>query len=281
MPDPDVPIQKSFPDEPMDTSGVYTGPFRAKVKKNDDREIDNKFLGQIKVWIPQVHGEEYEDRIDELPWAWPCFLHAFKDPDDEKLKAGFFGVPPEESWVYVIFENGDPDHPIYLGGWYGGEKGDTELDTFMQEDERSSARYPDIIGYISPHDGRLRFRILKEDRFEFSWWQDDEEQAIMEFDSVGYPPNNIPTIRVEAKNDWMVKVKAAKNIEMESDETVKITCKRFEVEAEELVQIESEGSSTYKAAAANNFEGASINGKGTPNGGFDRWGVTPRSGGSS
>ena len=158
--DPDVPIQKSFPDRPTDTSGVYTGPFRAKVKKNDDRELDNKFLGQIKVWIPQVHGEEYEDRIEELPWAWPCFLHAFKD-EDGGFKAGFFGVPPDDSWVYVIFENGDPDHPIYLGGWYAGEKGDSELDDAFLEDSRSNARYPDIIGYISPHDGRFRFRILR------------------------------------------------------------------------------------------------------------------------
>lgn len=275
MPDPDVPLEKPFPDRPMDTSGTYTGPFRAKVKKNDDRELDNKFLGQIRVWIPQVHGEEYEDRINELPWAWPCFLQAHKD-ESGQLKSGFFGVPPEDSWVYVIFENGDPDHPIYLGGWYGGEKGDSDLDEFLQEDERSSARYPDIIGYISPHDGKFRFRILKKDRFEFSWFEGGEEKAIFEFDSVGYDPNDRPTIRLEAKGDWIVKVKAEKNIEMESDEEVKIKCKKFKVEAEEEIDMKSEGSSKYEAVNNNDFKGDTINGFGTPNGGFDRWGVTPR-----
>lgn len=275
MPDPDIPIQKPFPDEPFPTHGIYTGPFRAKVKKNDDRELENKFLGQIQVWIPQVHGEEYEDRIEELPWAWPCFLHAFKDEEGD-LKAGFFGVPPEDSWVYVIFENGDPDHPIYLGGWYGGEKGETDLDDFMQEDARSSARYPDIIGYISPHDGRLRFRVLKEDRFEVSWWENDEEKAIIEFDSVGFAPNKEPTVRIQTK--WMLKAKAEKNIELESDEEVKIKCKRFEVEAEEEIKLDSKGTSTIEAAGANNFRGSSINGFGTPNGGFDRFGAVLRTG---
>lgn len=274
--DPDVPLETPFPDEPMNTEPSYMGIWRAKVVKNDDREEENKFLGRVKVWVPQIHGEDYEDREDDLPWAFPCFLHAFKDPDDEELKAGFFGVPPEDSWVYVIFEGGSPDYPIYFGGWYGGEKGDTELNDFMQEDERSSARYPDIIGYISPFDKRFRFRILKEDRFEVAWWQDDEEKAIIEFDSVGQAPNDRPTIRVEAKGDWMVKVKAEKNIELESDEKVKIKCKRFEVEAEEEIKLESQGSSLYAASGANTFQGSSIHGRGTPDGGFDRYGVTLR-----
>lgn len=274
--DPSVPLETPFPDEPMSTSPKYMGIWRAKVKKNDDREEEDKFLGRVKVWVPQIHGEDYEDRTEDLPWAWPCFLHAFKDPDDEELKAGFFGVPPEDAWVYVIFEGGDPDYPIYFQGWYGGEKGDTELDDFMQEDERSSARYPEIIGYISPYDKRFRFRILKEDRFELSWWQDDEEQAIIEFDSVGYDPNNMPTIRIEAKNDWMVRIKAAKNIALESEEDVTIKCKNFKVEAEDLVEVKSMGTSKYEAEQTNTFKGATISGRGTPDGGFDRWGVTPR-----
>jgi hypothetical protein len=272
--DPTIPIQKPFPDTPLPTDGVYTGPFRAKVKKNDDRENDDKFLGRIKVWIPQVHGEDYEDKIDDLPWAWPCFLHAFKDPDDQKLKAGFFGVPPENSWVYVIFEGGNPNFPIYLGGWYGGEKGDSELDDYMQEDDRSSARYPDIIGYISPHDGRLRFRILKKDRFELVWFQDDEVQAIIEFDSVGFDPNTVPTVRVES--NWRIKAKSKKNIELESDEEVKIKCKRFKVEAEEKVEVWSKQTSEYKADGVNTFKGSTIRGRGVPDGGFDKYGTELR-----
>lgn len=275
--DPDVPLDTPFPDEPLSTAAEVPGIWRAKVKKNDDREEEDKFLGRVKVWVPQIHGEDYEDRVEDLPWAFPCFLHAFKDPDDEELKAGFFGVPPEESWVYVIFENGDPDHPIYFGGWYGGEKGDTELNDFMQEDERSSARYPDIIGYISPLDKRFRFRILNEDRFEISWWQDDEEKAIIEFDSQGFDPNNKPTMRLEVKDDWMVKVKAKKQIHIESEEDeVRIKCKRLVVEAEEKIEMTSEGTSIYEASGVNTFKGATISGRGEPDGGFDKWGVNPR-----
>lgn len=264
--DPGIPIQKPFPDQPMSTNGVYTGPFRAKVKKNDDRGNEDKYLGRIKVWIPQVHGEDYEDKVDELPWAWPCFLHAFKDPDDGTLKAGFFGVPPEDSWVYVIFENGNPDHPIYLGGWYGGEKGDSELDDFFQDDDRSSARYPDIIGYISPHDGKLRFRVLKGDRAELVWCEDDEDKVLIEIDSVGYSPNTQPTVRLDTK--WFVKVKSEGKIQVESDDEVKIICKSLRVEAEDKIELLSEGTGLYQASGLNKFSGSQIQGQGTPRG-FD------------
>jgi len=205
--EPDVPITKPFPDRPMSTGDVYTGPFRAKVKKNDDREEEDGFLGRVKVWVPQIHGEDYEDRIDDLPWAWPCFLQAFQDSNGT-TKSGFFGLPPEESWVYVVFEGGDANYPIYLGGWYAGEKGETELDDYLQEDSRSSARYPDIIGYISPHDGKLRLRVLKGDRAEIVWNENGTDQAIVEFDSIGYSPNTEPTVRVDTQ--WMVKVRPQK-----------------------------------------------------------------------
>jgi len=277
--DPDIPLGKPFPDTPLPTDNVYTGPFRAQVKKNNDNEEEDKFLGRIKVWVPQVHGEDYKDKIDELPWAWPCFLHAYKD-EEGTLKAGFFGVPPEESWVYVIFENGDPDHPIYMGGWYAGEKGDTDVDQFMQEDTRSSARYPDIIGYISPHDGKFRFRILKEDRFEFSWFENDQEKAIFEFDSVGQSPNDRPTARLSVKDNWMIKVTSEDKIEIEcvqGEGEVKVKCKKFIVEAEEEIDMQSSGTSKYSAVETNTFEGETIKGRGTPDGGFDRWGVTLRS----
>ena len=60
--DPDIPLGKPFPDTPLPTDNVYTGPFRAQVKKNNDNEEEDKFLGRIKVWVPQVHGEDYKDR---------------------------------------------------------------------------------------------------------------------------------------------------------------------------------------------------------------------------
>lgn len=270
--DPTVPIQTPFPDRPMPTENMYPGPFRAKVKKADDQGEKNKFLGRIKVWIPQIHGEEYEDKVEDLPWAWPAFLHAGKDEDG--LKAGFFALPKVDQWVYVICEGGNPDFPIWFGGWYSGEDGDTEIDDYFKEDARSTAKYPEIIGYISPHDGRLRFRILKKDRFELVWMQDDEVKAIIEFDSVGRSPNIAPTVRVET--EWALKAKAKKDIDIESDEEVHIKCKRFVVEAEDSVSVKSDGSSKYEAAGTNTFKGATISGRGTPDGGFDKFGVEIR-----
>ncbi len=266
--DPVVPIQRPFPEEPLPTEPEYTGIFRAKVKKNDDRSEKDKYLGRIKVWVPQIHGEEYEDREEDLPWAWPVFLHAHKTEDG--IKSGFFAVPPVDSWVYVLFEGGLPDRPIWFGGWFSGESGDTELHEYLKQDQRSSARYPDILGWISPHDGKVRFRVLKSDRCEITWFDGEEQQVLLEMDSIGYPPNTEPTVRLDTK--WRVWVKAEKDIKLESEKKVEIKCKSLEVKATDEIIMESEGGSTYKAAGVNKFEGAQIVGHGRPNGGFDLYG---------
>ena len=78
----------------------------------------------------------------------------------------------------------------------------------------------------------------------------------------------------------MLKIKSDDKIEIECIEgegEVKVKCKKFIVEAEDEVSIKSEGSSSYEAAETNTFKGEQIHGRGTPDGGFDRWGSTPRS----
>lgn len=78
-------------------TGVYTGTV-----------IDNKDpdkLGRLKINVPAVTGGIVSD---DLPWADPCFTYTA----DNK---GIFFVPDVNSLVSVMFIEGCPYKPIWLG----------------------------------------------------------------------------------------------------------------------------------------------------------------------
>ena len=68
--------------------------------------VDEKQIGRVKVKVPNVFGENASS------WAMPCVPAA-------GLQAGLFIVPPFDSKVWIEFEQGDPDHPIWSGGFWG------------------------------------------------------------------------------------------------------------------------------------------------------------------
>ena len=80
----------------------YYGKYRGLVIEN----IDPEQIGRIIVQVPDVLGE--------IPssWAMPCVPAA-------GIQAGCFIVPPIGSQVWVEFEQGDPDYPIWTGGFWG------------------------------------------------------------------------------------------------------------------------------------------------------------------
>ena len=83
----------------------YFGKYRGKVTNN----LDPTNLGRIQVSVPAVFGDF------ELNWAMPCVPYAGS-------QAGFYAIPPVGASVWVEFEAGDPDHPIWTGGfWALGE----------------------------------------------------------------------------------------------------------------------------------------------------------------
>ncbi len=79
----------------------YYGKYRGTVVDIGD----GKFLGRIKVKVPSV----YQDEIS--PWALPCLPFAGKN-------MGFYAVPAVGSGVWVEFEEGKIDRPIWTGGWW-------------------------------------------------------------------------------------------------------------------------------------------------------------------
>lgn len=80
----------------------YYGKYRGTVIEN----LDPEMLGRVMLQCPDVLGETPSS------WAMPCVPVA-------GISAGCFMVPPIGSQVWVEFEQGDPDYPIWTGGFWG------------------------------------------------------------------------------------------------------------------------------------------------------------------
>ncbi len=80
----------------------YHGKYRGTVIDN----IDPMQQGRIKALVPDVHGS--------MPTSWAMACVPFTGS-----QAGIWAVPPMGSGVWIEFEQGDPDYPIWAGGWWG------------------------------------------------------------------------------------------------------------------------------------------------------------------
>lgn len=86
----------------MTEGNKYFGIYRATVVLN----IDPLQMGRIGVVVPDVGS------VTPSTWAMPSVPIAGK-------QAGVYVVPQIGSGVWVQFEGGDPDHPVWTGGWWG------------------------------------------------------------------------------------------------------------------------------------------------------------------
>lgn len=84
----------------------YFGKYRGRVANN----LDPDGRGRLQVEVPAVLGEGRES------WALPCMPYAGP-------LVGFFAIPPVGASIWVEFEGGDPESPIWSGAFW--EDGDT------------------------------------------------------------------------------------------------------------------------------------------------------------
>jgi Type VI secretion system/phage-baseplate injector OB domain len=85
-----------------DMSKTFYGKYRGKVINN----IDPLQTGRIQVMVPDFAG------FVPGTWAMPCVPVA-------GINTGIFTVPIIGSGVWIEFERGDPDFPIWVGGYWG------------------------------------------------------------------------------------------------------------------------------------------------------------------
>jgi hypothetical protein len=86
--------------EPPRLAGLYSGTVLAVGKD-----------GQLQVAAPAPFDE---DKVEAAAWARPC------------LPYGVFFLPEKGDRVWLAFENGNPDSPVWLGVWYPDGKAPEE-----------------------------------------------------------------------------------------------------------------------------------------------------------
>jgi uncharacterized protein involved in type VI secretion and phage assembly len=82
--------------------GQHYGKYRGTVIDN----VDPMMIGRLMVMVPDVTN------VIPTTWAMPCLPFA-------GIQNGFFAVPTIGSGVWVEYEQGDPDYPIWTGCFFG------------------------------------------------------------------------------------------------------------------------------------------------------------------
>ena len=77
---------------------AYFGKYRGKVTDNQDPMM----TGRIKASVPDVLADQ------DTGWAMPCMPFGGS-------QIGFFAIPTVGATVWIEFEHGDPDYPVWSG----------------------------------------------------------------------------------------------------------------------------------------------------------------------
>jgi uncharacterized protein involved in type VI secretion and phage assembly len=80
----------------------YYGKYRGMVINN----IDPESRGRLLLQVPDVTG------VSTSSWAMPSFPYTGR-------KSGWYALPQIGAGVWVEFEAGNRDYPIWTGCWYG------------------------------------------------------------------------------------------------------------------------------------------------------------------
>lgn len=91
----------------------FFGLYRGVVEYN----VDPQKRGRCKVRVVAAHGTEKGIDTAYLPWAEPILPSGGGFHD-----GGSFSVPPVGATVWVQFEQGDPQFPVYQGSWLKNTK---------------------------------------------------------------------------------------------------------------------------------------------------------------
>src|SRR6185312_9815293 len=80
----------------------YLGKYRGTVLNN----VDPMQMGRLMVQVPDVSN------VLPSTWAMPCLPFA-------GIQSGMYVVPAIGSGVWIEFEQGNPDYPVWVGCFWG------------------------------------------------------------------------------------------------------------------------------------------------------------------
>ena len=84
------------------TRGETMNPLFGKYRGKVEDDIDPLGMGRLRVSVPALAGGGHSS------WALPCVPYAGRD-------VGFYALPPIGANVWVEFEGGDLNYPIWSG----------------------------------------------------------------------------------------------------------------------------------------------------------------------
>jgi protein required for attachment to host cells len=97
----------------------YHGKYRGLVVDNADPE----HLGRLRVKIPSVLGDQVV-----TGWALPCV------PFGGQPNEGLFAIPDKDAGVWVEFEEGDLEFPVWVGTFWSKPGGTSEVPVIRDRD---------------------------------------------------------------------------------------------------------------------------------------------------
>lgn len=121
----------------------YYGKYRGFVVDNEDPEQ----LGRLRLNVPSVLGEA------ETGWALPCV------PFGGSKDIGFFAVPEVDAQVWVEFEAGNVNQPIWTGAFWQ-QKGEVPKEAAL--DQPTTSVLKTACGHVLQFDseeGKEKFRL--------------------------------------------------------------------------------------------------------------------------
>jgi uncharacterized protein involved in type VI secretion and phage assembly len=83
----------------------FYGKYRGIVTDNQDKFMQ----GRVRARVPDIFGE------NDSGWAMPCSPYGGDG-------VGLFLIPPKDARVWIEFEHGDPEYPIWSGCFWARGK---------------------------------------------------------------------------------------------------------------------------------------------------------------
>jgi uncharacterized protein involved in type VI secretion and phage assembly len=121
-----VELEKVVADLIQKVERRFYGKYRGFVKNNQDP----KHLGRLTLQVPSVLGDEVTG------WAMPC------TPYGGENNQGFLCIPDVGAGVWVEFEEGDLEFPIWVGTFWSAPEGHSEIPAPNEPDGKEGKNEP-------------------------------------------------------------------------------------------------------------------------------------------